>query len=243
MTIREYLTDLNNSLRGISLDSYIPSKWLYLKTQSVISDFLKKDNTANKQIFKLSAGWSELSCVEMQEVSVTECAGVNVFLCQKLMRSKYKLPTVYETRYGALIRQVTSVDFSNSYDPVFSARLWTATQKREFRSKKYYFIFDNFLYIPIPKGDLSSPNTIRVEGYFTDLKDVAIFNSKGLCGSCKPDEIICKSILDYDIVIPDYLSNDVKKEVINNVLQSYGKLTPDSLPNLNPLQITNQQKP
>jgi hypothetical protein len=240
MTIREYISDINNSLKGLSLDSFIPPKWIYLKTQNIISDFLKKDNSSNKLIFKLTSGWAELNCVEMKEVPITTC-DLDVYVCQKLMKSKHRLPEFYETKFGGLIRSVSNVDYSNSYEPVFSAKLWKATQKREFKAKKYYFIQDGYLYIPIPKGDDSNPEVIRMELYPKNMKDVDNFNIIQGCGSCKKKELNCKSPLDYILTCPDYLINDVKKETINQILSSYSKINKDDFPNLNTNEITNQK--
>lgn len=241
-TIRSFLSDLSQSLKSNSLDQFVSPKWLYLKSQAVIGNFLAKDNNSNKQLFKLSQNWAELQCIELIEVDVTSC-DVDIFLCQKLMRSKYKLPEMYEAKTGSLLRQCTSVDYSNSYNPIFSARLWKTTQKREYKSKKYFFISDGYLYIPIPKGETSVPEIVRLEGYFKNLRDVDVFNSKQGCGSCKEDEVVCKSMLDYDMVIPSYLEDDVKKEVVNQTMNSYGRIPKDELPNLNSNQITTQQKP
>ena len=237
MTVRDFLTDISNSLKSVSLDSFIAPKWIYLKAQSIISDFIKKDNSSNKLLYKLSTGWSQLSCIDMIEVPVTSC-DIDVFLCQKLMRSKHKIPDIYQTKFGPLIKEVSTIDYSKSYDPIFSPRLWKNTQLREFKSKKYYFFIDGYLYIPIPKGDNSNPEKITAQIYPKNLKDVDVFNAYKECQSCKKAPVICKSILDYDMVVPDYLESDVKKETLNQILQSYGRVTPDELPNLNKNQIT-----
>lgn len=238
-SIRSYISDINNSLKAVNLDGFFPPKYLFIKTQSITADFIKKDNTSNKMLYK-SQGWLPLNCVIMEEVPVTTC-NVNVYLCQKLLKSKYRIPQIFESRYGALVRQVTSIDFSNSYEPVFSAKLWTNTQKREFKSKKYYFIEDGYIFIPIPKGELSTPSIITMDIYPKSTKEVDIFNSIQDCGSCKPDEQICKSILDYDISLPLYLEDDVKKELVLQLLGSYEKLQKDEYPNLNQLDPTNQR--
>lgn len=238
MTVRSFLSDISNSLKSLNLDQFIPPKWLYLKSQSVIANFLAKDNNSNKQLFKQNSGWASLECVEMKEVDVTTC-NISLNLCQKLMRSKHPLPNFYETKYGSLIRQVTSLDYSTSYDNVFSPRLWEATQKREFKSKKYFFIIDNFIYIPIPKGDsVSSPTQITLQGYFRNLKDVVEFNNIKECDSCSDPKPICKSILEYEMVIPTYLEDDVKKEVVLQVLNTYGRINKDEYSNLNSLDLT-----
>lgn len=237
MIIREYISDITNSLRANNLDSYIPAKWLFYKTQNIISDFLKKDNSNSKLIYKLSQGWAELGCVQMREVPITSCdVGVN---CSKLMKSLHKLPTIYETKFGSLIRSMSSVDYSNTYDNIFTAKLWKNTQSREYKIKKYFFIQDGYLYIPIPKGEIGTPEIVRLDCYPVSLYDVDNFNNIQECGSCKPNSLNCKSPLDYELVCPDYLINDVKKELLNQILSSYGRVQNDDLPNLNKNEITN----
>jgi len=240
MTIREYISDINNSLKSLNLDSFLPPKWLFLKTQNIISDFLKKDNSSNKLIYKLTTGWTELPCVEMEEVPITTC-DLDVYVCQKLVKTKYKIPDVYETKFGALIRSISSVDYSSNYEPVFSAKLWKLTQKREFKSKKYYFIQDGYLFIPIPKGETFAPETIKIELYPKNMKDVDDFNIIQGCGSCKKQSDNCKSPLDYLLTCPDYLINDVKKETINQILSSYSKIVKDEYGNLNSNDVNNQR--
>lgn len=238
-TVRQYISDLTNTIKATNSDDWVSPKWLYLKSQSVISDFLRKDSR-DGQMFKLRAGWSELSCIEMIEVPATEC-DIPVYLCQKLMRSKYKIPELYETKTGALLKQASSVDWSNSYNPIFSPRLWVAAQKREFKSKKYYIFLDGYIYIPISKMTDAAPTTIRVEGYFKNKKEVDEFNSKQGCGSCKRDTPVCTSVLDYDMVCPDFLLNSVKTEVLNQVMNTYERISQDELPNQNTLEKTNNK--
>lgn len=237
-TVGEYISDINNSLKALNIDDFIAPKFIYLKTQSIIADFLKKDNSSNKMIYKLSEGWTELPAIEMKEVPVNT-VDVGVDLCQKLMKSVHKLPDFYETKFGGLLRQVTSQDYSHSYDPVFSPRLWKATQKREFKSKKYYFIIDGYLYIPIPKGEQSSPQVVRLEGYFKNLKEVEEFNLIQGCPDC--NKTICNSHLDYPLVMPSYLANDIKKETLNLIANITKRINQDNLPNLNNLELTNRQ--
>ena len=231
-TTRDFLSDVNNGLKSLNLDGFFPPRWIIIKAKGVIADFLAKDNNSNKLVWKQNFGWSTLDCIEMVETDATSC-NIDSYICQKVMKSKYPLPAIYETKFGSLVRQATSVDYSHSYDPVFSSRLWEATQKREFSSKKYYFFQDSYLVLPIPKKEQFIPETLTLEGYFKDLREVAIFNSKQECSSCKPDEVICKSPLDYDLVCPTYLIDAVKRETVNQILGSYSKLIKDEFPNLN----------
>jgi len=232
MQTRQFISDIQTSIRAISSDAYIPPRFVYYEAQNIISDFLKKDNDAKKKLARLSDGWSEIDCIELEEVPVIECADVDVRLCDKMMKSKFKLPEVYSFSYGNIINHVASINFSYFFDPV-NPRQWNNIQKRQYKDKNkyYYFILNNYLYVPVPKGNDLPVEIVRVKAYFMDQFKVEEYKTLKDCKDCKhPDN--CKSPLDYEIVIPSYLISDVKKELINRLASVYLKINPDNYPNL-----------
>lgn len=211
-----------------NIDQWISPLYIYNKVQQVVGDFLKKDVNSNMMLFKIPEGWSEIPCLEMIEVPVTTC-NVDVYLCQKLMKSKYPLPSIYSSKFGAIIKQVLSLNYGTEYKFIASAKLWTTTQKREYNIDKYYFIENNYLYIPISKKDTSTPEIVKIDGYFKDKYEVAKFNATQ---GCQKSKTFCQKPADFELVIPSYLENDVKKEVVNQLLTSL-KINSDNYPNLN----------
>jgi hypothetical protein len=237
-TIRQFISDVTNDLKALSIDSFIPPKFIYSKAQDITADFLKKDNSSNKLIYKLTDGWSELTCIDMEEVPVTQCPDLNLNICQKLMKSKYQIPSLFNSKFGGIIRSASSVTFDMFYE-LTNPRQWKAIQKRQDkdRSKRYFFFIDGYIYIPVDKKDnMQSPEQIRIDGYFKNKKEVDDFNIKG-CVSCKSN---CKKFLDYEMVIPSYLINDVKKEFLNQA-RVYLQIPSDDLPNLSSNEKTNQR--
>ena len=95
MIIRQYISDITNQIKQYSMDSYISPKFIYSETINIISDFLKKVHEAKRKLQKLSTGWSEIKCINLEEVDVVECAELDIRMCEKLMRSKNRLPDTF----------------------------------------------------------------------------------------------------------------------------------------------------
>ena len=240
-SIRQFTSDISNQLKANSLDDFISPKFIYSLSQSVIADFLKKDTSANRLSFKIIEGWSEIPNLPMIEVDITEC-NLGVIQCKKLMRSKYQLPEMYESKFGGLIKQVMALNLATEYKNIFSPKQWEVASKREFGNDRYYFFLNNYLYIPIKGNNQASPEIVRIEAYFKNKWDVdqLIYKISSSCADCKLSVDKCKPFLDYQMVIPFFLENDVKKEIVNYLLKSK-QIVEDALPDLNNLNKTNQR--
>ena len=243
MIIRQYISDITNQIKQYSMDSYISPKFIYSETINIISDFLKKDHEAKRKLQKLSQGWSEIKCLNLVEVDVVECAELDIRMCEKLMRSKNRLPDTFSYSFGNIIKHVASINFSSFYDPV-TPRQWNAIQKREFRdpNKYYYFFIDGYIYIPVPKKQVINVEALRVDAYFISKYEVDVFNlTNSECIDCQNNK--CLSPLDYELVCPGYLLNDVKKELLNRLGSLFLKVQLDQYPNMSnsPSDYTNNK--
>lgn len=242
MTVRQYINSITNSIKAYTSDSWISPKLIYNLSQQAIADFLKKDNSASRLTYKLIAGWTEIPNLPFIEVDVTEC-NLGVDRCQKLMRSKYPLPAMYESKFGGIIKQVLSLNLQTEYTNIFSPKQWIATTKREFGNQRYFFFINNYLYIPVKKASEGSPEIVRIEAYFKDKFEVAQLLNKinESCEDCKANTEVCKKRLEYEMVIPTHLENDVKNFVITSLANTYLKIPTDTYPNINSNDVTNQR--
>lgn len=241
MLVEQFISDITNQSKQFTMDSFISPKFIYSEAVSIIGDFLKKDQDAKRKLFKVSDGWSELQCLELEEIPVIDCPEIDVRICEKLMKSKQRLPETYSYSFGNIIKHVASINFSTFYDPV-TPRQWSAIQKREFKNpnKYYYFFLDGYLYIPIPKKQSIAVESVRIDAYFISKWEVAQFNVNNPdCKECKGDA--CKSPLEYDLVIPNYLINDVKKELLSRLYNMFLRSPVDAYPNLNPNDVSGQR--
>ncbi len=240
MIWKQYISDIQASLKSISPDGYVPPRYIYSETQNIIADFLRKNNDTHKKLARVSEGWSDLDCIDMEEIPVIQCGDIDVRLCDKVMKSVNRIPDTFTYSYGNIIKHVASVNFSFFFDPVVP-RQWNNIQKRKYKDKNkyYYYIIDNYLYIPVPKNNDLPIEVVRMEAYFMDKWEVEKFKLLKKCGDCKKTPELCSSPLDYDVVIPSYLVSDVKKELLNRLASVYLKLPMDDYPNLNSTDKTN----
>jgi len=236
MLVKEFVSDIQTSIRAVSSDAFVPPRYIYSEAKSIISDFLRKSNDANKKLARIMFGWSEIDCIKLEEIPVIHCGDIDVRLCDKVMKSTKRLPDSYTYTYGNIIKHVASVNFSFFFTPT-NPQQWNNIQKRQYKDKNkyYYYIIDNYLYIPIPKGVDLPVEVVRMEAYFTDKWEVDNFKLLTECGDCKQVDN-CKSPLDYEMVIAPYLTNDVKKELLRRLFETYLRLSPDSYPNMSPDQ-------
>ena len=95
------------------------------------------------------------------------------------------------------------------------------------------------MYLPIPKNVDLPIEKLRMKAYFKDKKEVDIFNNLKDCLDCAKAPTICTSPLDYEMVIPSYLINAVKLELLNRIAQTYLKIQLDSYPNLSNNDLNN----
>ena len=238
----QFCSDISTGIKEISADSYVPFRYLYYEAQSIAADYLKKDNDAKRKLSRISEGWSELDCVDLEEIDVIQCADIDVRLCDKMMKSIHKIPETYAYSYGNLINYVASPNFAYFFEPT-NPRQWNNIQKRQYKDKNkyYYFIIDNYIYLPIPKSVDIPIESLRIKGYFMDKREVDIFNNLKKCTDCNKVPEICKSPLDYEMVIPSYLINDVKMELLNRLTKTFVPIQSDPYPNLNESEKSNQK--
>lgn len=237
MTIKQYISNITNDLRALNLDDWISPKFIYYKAINIVSDFMKKDNSANRRLSKMSEGWMVINCFPMEEIPLIDCCEVDVYTCEKLMKSKYALPITFTSSFGNIIEYVSSPNLGAFYDPT-SPRSWKAIQKRKDKDKrkKYYFIIDNYLYIPIPKGETEAPELVNIKAWFTEPWKV-----KELINIIECKVPNCVNLYEMNMPIPEYLYNDVSKEMFNQLRSIYLQVVPDDYPNLNSSDKTNQR--
>jgi hypothetical protein len=225
MTNRQLISETWNDLRAISVDDYLPPQFVISKAIDIAADYIKKENDS-RRVYKLQEGWKVINCLNLIDVPITSCEALDTYVCKRLQRTKYRLPSTFSTRYGNLIKYVSSVNLETYYEPIFPKQ-WRAIQNRQYVDfrKKYYFFIDGYIYIPN-----SDVETITIEAYFKKpwLVDSLIQDE---CESCDVPDCI-DSPLDYEFVCPEYLLHNVKQQLITELASVYGKFVKDSNPDL-----------
>lgn len=214
MLIGEFTSVVQNSLNSLSLDDYLSEEYIYSVGISIAQLLIKREADTRK-LFKNTALFQSLPCVEMITVPINEC-GYN-FSCKTLQRSEKKLPTAYLTNFGSLL-QVFNITKDLDYKEV------SPMQYKEIRNQKYkprgtkYFWLDNgYLYIPDSEVEVVTVSILSPE----ILAMAEISNSKG-----------CISALENAFPVPDYMVSTVINETVSHIFNSK-RINKDENPNMN----------
>lgn len=211
MTYRQLCSDITGELRSNNIDERIPNRLIVSRFRDKVKNFVKQD-ADNRRIFKMLEMWTTFPCFELKEVPAIECS-IGVKYLTTIMKSKEKLPKVFSTNYGNLVR-VFTINGEKEYKLITAAE-YTDICNREFRDRriKYAWIENRYLFIPD-----SSTEKVKLIA-LADLDE----EEGGDCA--KP--------LDSIISIPDYLIDIAKKDLVNEFLRSPRSVVVDEKPNQN----------
>ena len=208
-TIKEICSDIINDLRSYNLDDRVSYRFIKNKLIDKANYFTKQDAELRK-ITKLSNLWQPIDCVELEEVSLSNCGGNG---CKKVMKSTTKIPDTYQTGYGYTLK-VFNIDYTKEYN-IIQPSYYKDIINRPYATKNgYYWLVDGYIFIPD-----SEVEVITVLGMFKETLNT----SKDGCP--KP--------LDTIFAFPDYIVTIAKQETLKELLGSFKQINPDESPNLN----------
>lgn len=229
MTVREFISEVRNSVRGVVIDTWIPNKYIHMKGKGIAALFIKRE-ADDKRLFKYTELWTTVNCLKMEEQDLIQCCDINIPSCKKVMKSVEKLPEIYSTRFGYLLN-VSSVDYDRDYIQT-TPQQYKYTKSREFqdKSKRYFWIENGHLIIPDAMVE-----RVRLRGMFTN-------KAEALALDCDSTGENCPGLLDQEFVAPEHLLQDIKSATIAEIIKSYKSVPNDELPNMNETEKTNPQK-
>lgn len=213
-TNRKFCSDVIGILNASNIDERVSFRLILGIGRDIASTLIKQDSD-NRRIFGETTLWKPIPCLELEDVDLVQC-NFDVS-CKTLKRSKIKLPDLYATIYGNIIK-VTNVDGSGNYTEILFDQLQD-NQNRKYKDPNihYFWIIENYLYISDIEYD-----AIRVTGFFKD--DSAVL--KANCVST------CISPLEFEFNCPQYLIGVIKQKTADELKE---RLRPiDTKPNLNP---------
>lgn len=217
-TVNEVISDVRNDLRAVTLDEYIPAKYLHNKLLDTAKLFMKRE-ADNMKLQLYPSIWVTIDSFEMEESSLIGCTDISIPKCDGVMKSKIKLPAIYTTRYGYLLN-ISSLDYDRNYTQI-TPREYSTIRNRRYKdpNKRYFWIYNGYLIIPD-----SLVETVTLRAVFCD-------KSQGLkIDSCLDPS--CIRLLDQEFTVPGHLLDDVKNATIQKILGGRMRITPDEYPNL-----------
>jgi len=222
---REIISECINDLRALSIDEYVPKKFVHNKLKSFAAFIVKRDSD-NRNLFKLAELFTTVSCVKMQKSNLAECCAENIPNCNSVMRSVSKIPKLFSTMYGYALN-VTSIDGSTNYTST-TASAYSNNQRSRFPTKGKSFWIEND-YLIMPDSDVS---VVRVSGLFSDSEEA------GKLDTCKKKETSsasstssgCNTTLEATFICPEYLIAAVRQETVKDLFNFYKRTQPDENP-------------
>lgn len=137
--------------------------------------------------------FKKLKCVEIIDApAVDPCCGIKSLCTVK--RTKHKLPTIYSDTYGPIIRNVLSIDGSQSLIGIQAQEFERLSKNpwRKNKDSKYYFYSDGHLYFP--NGGFKM---VEIDAYWEE--DIQGYSK---CNTDDSNE--CIQFLDKEFSIPGY---------------------------------------
>lgn len=216
--VKEAISRVRMGLNAVSLDKYLPAKYIHGKLLDTAKLFMKREGD-DRRFDLYPSIWVTIDELEM-EPSTLVSASIPVPHCERIMKSIKKLPEIYTTRYGYLAN-LSSSDYSTPYTQTTPRKYANIRDRRiRDRSLRYFWIENGHLVIP--------------ESFVEIVKLSAIFCNKahGLrVDGCHQDH--CISILDEAFTVPPHLFDDVIKATVMEIAGTREKMPPSEYPNLN----------
>ena len=147
MTNNELVSRVINGFNSLNKDSRIPKRFV-LRVAIGKAVELMAQKFRDRSLFRETNLYKTVSCVEMIEIDKFSCDIVEFRSCNKVMRSKDKLPPLVYSRWGSSLREVTNIDFSVDFYPTTPRQFRNDKRRKEYGHDYFFYVKDGYLYLP-----------------------------------------------------------------------------------------------
>lgn len=196
-TIGESISRVRGILKGSNEDSFLTDRFVY----SIISKYAKvilRRQQNQRKLMSHDELFEMLPFVDLIEVSKIEanCSGIQSNCT--ILRTKNKLPKMFNGSKGPLIRKVYSMDGSYEFHSISPATYISMSNSTNFvhNDQKYFWFRNGYLYFPD-----SEVEAVMVEALWEDTLD----------GFCSATEDKCTPMQDRPLPLPGYLFAEVER--------------------------------
>lgn len=201
-TINDTVSRVRNTIKAVREDAFLTDRFIYSIILKYAKLYIRRLDNENK-IMKFHSLFETLPSVDLIEVDKVDASCSGIKSKCTIMRTKDRLPSVFEGSFGPLFRTVSSLDGSQkmwkTYPAIFTAMANTTTFK--YNKFKYYWFSDGYLYFPSIDWE-----SIRIEG----LWETSTSHFKCNSDPCKPKQ-------DDPTNIPDYLFAEIEQAVLKDL--------------------------
>lgn len=208
-----------NTLKANSKDSRI-SRRLVLSTLESKAKFYISQKLNDKSLYRESNIYKEVPCVKFKNIDIIKCPIIEFRTCKTLMRSEEQVPELIWSKYGHTLKEVTSIDGSFTFEPITATQYRKNKQRTGKTNKKYFYVKDNYIYIP--DYEFHSGNLYLISPDAYELAQIS---------ECSENK--CDSVWEFEFICPNKLEEIVIQETIKH-LSLTKQIQEDTNPNLNP---------
>lgn len=203
-TIGESIARLREKIKASSEDAFVTDRYLYSKFISFAKALIRRQDN-EKKIVRYDSLFELLPFVELIEVDKIEanCAGIKTGC--KIMRTKEKLPKVFQGSLGPIFRNIGPIDGSDTFQQINPGVYTAMTHSTNFKYNKcHYFWFRNgYLYFPDIKWE-----AVQIEAMFENPIDAF----------CNPNDTDCTIMQHKDLNLPEYLIAEIEGMAAQDIL-------------------------
>lgn len=202
-TIGEAISRIRNTYKSVKEDAFITDRYIYSMIKKYAKLFMKRKDTENN-LLKFESFFKTIPYMEVIEVDKIEADCVSLRSGCTIHRTKEKLPGVYESLKGAVIRRVMSIDGSQILQKTSPKHFVSIGNSTSFKynTAKYYWYLNGYIYLANVKW-----KAVQVEALFED--NISDF----LCD----EEEMCKNRQENLLTVPDYLMAEIEQQVLSNI--------------------------
>ena len=223
-TLRKLVSDVRSMHKLLSTDSLITDRVIASEIKNNAQLLIKRETNIRK-LWATSTLFTTIPCLEMMEVSISECCNY-VDPCT-VARTRFKLPRIGEGNYQYLIQGVYSINAMSGsgkkLKEITINRYINLLKLPIIKNEEYYWIVNDYLYVSNPLLQ-----AIRIAAFFEQDVPNEIMYPECDCGDARPtDEEWCKNPLDKPYGLPGYLESQVLQLTSQKLLTTYFALKTD----------------
>lgn len=219
-TKRQVIDSLRNKLRERNADSNYSNQFLY-QTLLEQAKWLIKREINSGRLYKNVAFFQTLLCQDVEETSTIDpCCPINTSC--KIYRTKCQIPDVWVDEDGPIIKSITSVDGSTSWE-ITTPTTWQSIRQDPYQKKSkqmYAFFSDGYFWFPE-----HNPHKVNILGFWAD--DVSGRNG---CAEKPP----CVRYLDTQFMLPPWLEAEMMAKAVELLAGVSKRLQEDEQIDKNP---------
>lgn len=203
--IGEAVSRVRNVIKGVTEDAFITDRFIYSVLMKYANTLIKRDSRLDRLLDDNDL-YKEIPCIELIDVDRVEACCIDIRTQCTFKRSKEKLPKILDLGNGPSIRSLTTLDYSKEvyYTHPTVYMNMTKTSGFKYNKNKYYWIVDDYLFIPDVEWE-----AVRMGAIFDE--DIKAYQ----CGNDASD---CDLQQERDINIPEYLFSEAEQMTIKEIL-------------------------